>query len=78
MLKRYGGVWLLVILLGCLCMMRTAEVHAAAVLYVGNPNSMIYHNSGCRYFGCKACVVPLSSPKEALSKGFRACKICKG
>ena len=46
--------------------------------YRGNVKSRIYHNSGCKYFNCKACTVPLASPQEAKAKGFRACKVCGG
>ena len=53
-------------------------VEAAQVVYSGNPKSMKYHNSGCRYFSCKACTVRLSSPEEAKAKGFVACKHCGG
>ena len=50
----------------------------AAKAYSGNPNSMIYHNSGCRYFTCKACVLRFASPDEARQRGYRACKKCSG
>lgn len=46
--------------------------------YVGNAESGIYHNSGCKYFTCKKCTVKLASPKEAAAKGFKACKVCGG
>ena len=49
----------------------------AEKLYSGNPNSMIYHNSSCRYFTCKACVLRFASPEEARQRGFRACKKCR-
>ena len=42
--------------------------------YRGNVKSRIYHNSGCKYFNCKACTVPLASPQEARTKGFRPAK----
>lgn len=55
-----------------------AVANSKAAAYSGNPRSMIYHNSGCRYFGCKACVVRFSSPAEARKNGYRACKVCRG
>lgn len=50
----------------------------AAQEFHGNPTSMIYHNSSCRYFDCQNCYVVFYSRKEAREAGFRACKICKG
>ena len=44
----------------------------------GNAKSYIYHNSSCRYYNCKNCVVIFSSRKEAEAAGFRACKVCGG
>ncbi len=44
----------------------------------GNVKSRKYHNSGCRYFDCKACTVRFSSAEEAQSKGYTACKVCGG
>lgn len=61
-----------------LFMATQADAAKAQHNYRGNPNSMIYHNSSCRYFNCKACVVSLSSPAEAKKRGYRACKKCKG
>ena len=44
----------------------------------GNAKSYIYHNSSCRYYDCKNCVVIFSSRREAEAAGFRACKVCGG
>ena len=44
----------------------------------GNARSYIYHNSSCRYYNCKNCVVTFSSRREAEAAGFRACKVCGG
>ena len=44
----------------------------------GNAKSYICHNSSCRYYNCKNCVVIFSSRKEAEEAGFRACKVCGG
>lgn len=48
------------------------------VMYRGNKNSLIYHNSTCKYFNCKNCTVIFNSAHEAKNAGYRACKICKG
>lgn len=44
----------------------------------GNAKSRIYHNSGCRYYNCKACTVVFNSREQARAAGFRACKVCGG
>ncbi|MDL2285126.1 endonuclease Q family protein [Desulfovibrio sp. OttesenSCG-928-F07] len=57
----------------------TGTAYAATkAQYRGNINSKKYHNSSCRYFNCKNCVVVLSSPAEARKKGYIACKVCGG
>lgn len=53
------------------------ESRAAYVVH-GNYKSRIYHNSGCRYFNCKACTVVFRSAEEARSAGYRPCKVCGG
>ena len=34
------------------------------------------HNSGCRYFNCKACIK--IDRKEAIKRGGVPCKVCGG
>lgn len=69
--------WLPVLLL--LCVSGPACPAAAEDFpFHGNRNSLIYHNSSCRYFWCKACTVKFRTAKEALARGFRPCKICRG
>ncbi len=53
-------------------------VVTAANEYHGNPTSKIYHNSSCRYFNCKNCIVIFMSREAAMSAGYRAYKICRG
>ena len=53
-----------------------AEAHAAA-MYHGNKSSHVFHRPGCRYYGCKNCVVVFTSREQALAEGFRPCKICR-
>lgn len=60
-----------------------ADIHGEAMAamdyaYHGNKNSRIYHNSGCRYFWCKACTVGFRTAQEAMTRGFRPCKVCGG
>ncbi|MDM8214675.1 thermonuclease family protein [Desulfovibrio piger] len=45
--------------------------------YSGNTNSGIFHSSGCRYFDCKNCTAHFSSRDEAISAGYRPCKVCR-
>jgi micrococcal nuclease len=45
--------------------------------YSGNTNSGIFHSSGCRYFNCKNCTARFSSRDEAISAGYRPCKVCR-
>lgn len=45
--------------------------------YSGNTNSGIFHSSGCRYFDCKRCTARFSSRDEAISAGYRPCKVCR-
>lgn len=61
----------------CVLMLALPVLAEAAALH-GNPNSRIYHNSGCRYYNCKACTVVFASAAEAKARGFRACKVCGG
>lgn len=53
------------------------EIALAATIYHGNTQSDIFHDSGCRYYNCKKCVVKFDSREKAISAGYRACKICK-
>lgn len=63
----------------CLLLLAPAlPILAAQSTLHGNPNSRIYHNSGCRYYNCKACTVVFRSAADAKAQGFRACKVCRG
>ncbi len=44
----------------------------------GNPDTKIYHNSGCRYFNGKGSSKVFPSAQEAVKAGYRPCKVCKG
>lgn len=74
-MRRVAAVWGV----GCFLLLALAlpTLAAQAALH-GNPKSLIYHNSGCKYYNCKACTVVFTSAGEAKAKGYRACKVCKG
>ncbi len=46
-------------------------------IYHGNQKSRIFHRPGCRYYDCANCTAIFNSKEEALSSGYRPCKICK-
>ena len=45
--------------------------------YHGNINSGIFHRPGCQHYNCKNCIAVFASREEAISNGYRPCKICK-
>jgi methylphosphotriester-DNA--protein-cysteine methyltransferase len=49
----------------------------SGVLYRGNVDSKIFHQSSCRYFNCKSCTATFSSREAAINAGYRPCKVCK-
>lgn len=49
---------------------------AASSTYRGNTESKIFHNSGCRYYSCKACTRVFDSRQAAIDAGYRPCKTC--
>ena len=69
---------LLLLILALAVLPHMPALAKGAAAYSGNPNSMIYHNNGCRHFACKACVARFASPAEAKKNGYRACKVCRG
>jgi hypothetical protein len=57
----------------------TGHVHDATPvsnLVSYNKNTGKYHNSGCRYWGCKNCTT--ITREEAKRRGGVACKVCNG
>jgi micrococcal nuclease len=50
---------------------------ASGIYYRGNTQSFIFHKSNCRHFNCKNCTKIFQSREEAISAGYRPCKICK-
>lgn len=60
------------------CSVAAPSVSAAA--YIGNVNSMIFHYENCRFGGNRIKEVNriyFSTRDEALSAGYRPCKVCK-
>lgn len=39
--------------------------------YHGNVKSHVFHDSGCRSFNCKNCVIGFNRRQEAVSAGYR-------
>ena len=46
-------------------------------LYHGNRRSKIFHQSSCKDFNCKNCVVIFQSREEAIKAGYRPCGGCR-
>ena len=51
-------------------------VQATDAVYQGNVKSRVFHQPGCRYYGCKNCTATFSSRDEAIQAGYRPCKVC--
>ena len=54
----------------------TSQVIASSP-FSGNVKSKIFHKTSCRYYDCKQCVKYFDTRKEAISNGYRPCKVCK-
>ena len=44
---------------------------------LGNTRSKVLHQSSCSYYHCKNCTVLFNLRTQAISAGYRPCKICK-
>ncbi|KJS30420.1 MAG: hypothetical protein VR64_16650 [Desulfatitalea sp. BRH_c12] len=44
--------------------------------YLGNQNSLVFHQSGCRNYRCINCVIPFPTRQAAIENGFRPCGEC--
>lgn len=44
--------------------------------YHGNPKSLIYHASNCKYYNCGNCTKSFDTCAEAEQNGYAACRIC--
>lgn len=53
----------------------TAEPKKEAA-YHGNYKTRVFHGSGCRCYGCKACTTIFRDRGEAVKAGYAPCKIC--
>lgn len=61
-------------------MIASAAPSVSAAAYIGNVNSMIFHYENCRFGGNRIKEVNriyFSTRDEALSAGYRPCKVCK-
>lgn len=45
--------------------------------YHGNTKSHVFHSSSCKHYNCKNCTVNFKSREDALTAGYRPCRICK-
>jgi micrococcal nuclease len=45
--------------------------------YHGNKRSKVFHQSSCKDFNCKNCVISFKTRQEAIEAGFRPCGGCK-
>ena len=55
----------------------TGIVVGQSMVYHGNSKSHIFHKPGCRYYNCKKCTVEFTTREDAISAGYRPCKVCK-
>ena len=49
----------------------------SGLVYQGNVNSKIFHQSFCRYYDCKKCTAVFNTREEAIAAGYVPCGICK-
>jgi endonuclease YncB( thermonuclease family) len=49
---------------------------ASASLFHGNSRSRVFHKPECQHYNCKNCVVEFLTTEEAVSNGYRPCKMC--
>ena len=74
------GIWrsrVRVVLLALVAVGLSTGVGLAAAKYHGNTNSMIFHQSSCRYYNCKNCTREFNTREGAIAAGYRPCKVCK-
>jgi endonuclease YncB( thermonuclease family) len=45
--------------------------------YHGNKRSRVFHQSSCKHFNCKNCVIGFKTREAAIEAGFRPCGGCK-
>lgn len=49
---------------------------ASAAPYHGNVSSLIFHDSSCQHYDCKACTAAFTTRQQALDAGYRSCRKC--
>ena len=52
------------------------SAQAAESVFHGNTRSGVFHGPWCKYYDCKNCRAIFRTRQEALSAGFRPCKLC--
>ena len=55
----------------------TKQAANQSLVYHGNVESKMFHAPGCRYYNCKNCTEVFNSRGEAISLGYRPCKLCQ-
>jgi micrococcal nuclease len=53
------------------------QLQTPSIVFHGNQKSHVFHKPGCRYYNCSNCSAVFNSKEEAMSSGYRPCKICK-
>lgn len=57
------------------------DIYEATIIstgpYHGNVESMIFHDSRCRWYNCKNCLKVFEAREEAIQSGYRPCKKCR-
>ncbi len=46
------------------------------IIFHGNVDSHKFHKKSCQFYNCKLCIAEFKSKKEAVSKGYKPCKVC--
>lgn len=55
----------------------TQQIAKIGGKYHGNQSSHVFHQSSCKHFNCKNCVVEFNSREEAVAAGYRPCGMCR-
>lgn len=55
----------------------TARAITSILPFHGNTRSGVFHQSSCKDYNCKNCIIDLSSRDEAISSGYKPCGMCR-
>ena len=44
--------------------------------YKGNADTQVFHSISCKFAGGKKCTVDFATREEAISQGYKPCKVC--